>query len=288
MFNFRLNLDTIKGVVFDCYDTLIEISTDEESIATYELVSTWLLYQGVRISPDRLHKTYRQMVQESLNRSRERYPEIRIEKIFSDICRDYRLWEIDEQQLGVQVARLFRAASLRRLRSIRQSERLLEVFSGLPKGLVSNGQRVFSEMELRALSLLDHFDAVIFSSDEGCKKPSPRIFQSALKQLGLSPGEVLVIGDSFENDIIPALKLGMQALFVEDALEVFRDPEVTCVPSAPAAYAGAPAMQRGAGCLLPQAMPMRSLMPAPCGRPRPRRDTSLPAGSSSGSPARST
>ncbi|KUG19631.1 hypothetical protein ASZ90_010642 [hydrocarbon metagenome] len=221
MFNFRLNLDTIKGVVFDCYDTLIEISTDEESIATYELVSTWLLYQGVRISPDRLHKTYRQMVQESLNRSRERYPEIRIEKIFSDICRDYRLWEIDEQQLGVQVARLFRAASLRRLRSIRQSERLLEVFSGLPKGLVSNGQRVFSEMELRALSLLDHFDAVIFSSDEGCKKPSPRIFQSALKQLGLSPGEVLVIGDSFENDIIPALKLGMQALFVEDAWKYF-------------------------------------------------------------------
>jgi len=34
----------IKGVIFDCYQTLIDIHTEEHSIETYEILSTWLAY----------------------------------------------------------------------------------------------------------------------------------------------------------------------------------------------------------------------------------------------------
>jgi putative hydrolase of the HAD superfamily len=44
----------IKGLIFDCYKTLIDIKTDEGSWETNEKISRWLLYQGVRIDPKRL------------------------------------------------------------------------------------------------------------------------------------------------------------------------------------------------------------------------------------------
>ena len=49
----------IKGLIFDCYKTLIDIRTDEGSWETNEKVSKWLLYQGVRIEPDRLREEYK-------------------------------------------------------------------------------------------------------------------------------------------------------------------------------------------------------------------------------------
>jgi len=49
----------IKGVIFDLYNTLIDIRTDEESISTYEQISKWLIYQGVKISADDLKNEYK-------------------------------------------------------------------------------------------------------------------------------------------------------------------------------------------------------------------------------------
>ena len=40
----------IKGLIFDCYKTLIDIRTDERRRDTNERVSKWLLYNGVRIT----------------------------------------------------------------------------------------------------------------------------------------------------------------------------------------------------------------------------------------------
>ncbi|HWQ19777.1 MAG TPA: HAD family hydrolase, partial [Methanotrichaceae archaeon] len=89
-------------------------------------------------------------------------------------------------------------------------------------GIVSNGQRVFSELELKYLGLYKHFHLVIFSSDLGYKKPDPRIFLAATQKLGLKPEEVMYIGDSFENDIIPSIKLGMKAMHIEEAWRFFK------------------------------------------------------------------
>jgi putative hydrolase of the HAD superfamily len=49
----------IKGLIFDCYKTLIDIRADERSRETNKRVSDWLLYNGVRISPDRLKEEYK-------------------------------------------------------------------------------------------------------------------------------------------------------------------------------------------------------------------------------------
>ena len=217
----REGLQGIQGVLFDCYKTLIDIVTDEDDQKTYECVSNWLIYQGVRITPDQLKKEYKGSCLLGTQSSWQEHPEVRVEKMFEGICKQHSLWDIDETTLGRETARAFRSASLRRLQVFPQSMRLLEELKGYPLGVVSNGQRVFSEIELRYLDLFDHFKSVIFSSDLGFKKPDPRIFQAGAKALGLNEEEVLYIGDNFENDIIPSVKLGMKSMHIEEAWRVF-------------------------------------------------------------------
>jgi len=217
----RLEGAGIKGMIFDCYGTLIDIKTDEESLTTYDAVSNWLIYQGIRISSDELMNKYKRTVDEELERSGQKYPEVKLEGIFTKICGQYANSNIHGTTVGVEIARTFRAASLKQLKVLPNSLRLLKKFNGYPMAIVSNGQRAFSEPELRYLGLHSYFKFVIFSSDVGYQKPDPRIFMSSTEQLGLKPREILFIGDSFDNDITPAERLGMKAMHINEACKFF-------------------------------------------------------------------
>lgn len=58
------------------------------------------------------------------------------------------------------------------------------------------------------------FSAVTFSDETGVAKPHPRIFEVTAEQLGVSPSEILHIGDLDPTDIVGIQQLGGQgALF---------------------------------------------------------------------------
>lgn len=218
----ELGIAGVKGIIFDCYKTLIDIETDEDSMRTWEQLSKWMIYQGVKIPPDELMNLYKHEVKEYLDARWETFPEVDVAVVFQSICQSHSMWKIDPEWLGKETARAFRAGSLRRLQAFPQSVRLLEKLESYPKAIVSNGQRVFSELEVRYFGLYKLFKAVIFSSDFGHKKPDPRIFLEAANQLGMEPEEILCIGDNFDNDIIPATKLGMKAMHIEEAWRLFK------------------------------------------------------------------
>jgi putative hydrolase of the HAD superfamily len=215
-------LNGVKGVMFDCYKTLIDIKTDENSISTYQPVSRWLMYYGVNISAEDLLREYKWRCKEEIERCQELHSELKVEEVFSKIIRQHASWPVNDVTIGIEAARLFRSASVKRLKAYPQSSRLLEKLKGYPLGIVSNGQRVFSELELRQLGLYGYFRFVIFSSDFGYKKPDSRIFLEGANRLGLRPHEILYIGDSYENDINPSKGLGMKAMHPEDAWRYFR------------------------------------------------------------------
>lgn len=209
----------IKGMIFDCYGTLIDINTDESSSYTYDAVSKWLQYQGVKIDSLVLKEEYRNKAKYIVESSAESHPEIKVEEVFESICSENAIWEIDAQKLGIETSRVFRSASLRTIEAYPQSLMFIEKYRDLHKCIVSNGQRVFSELELQFLGLHQHFDFIIFSSDVGYKKPDTRMFEQALEIMGLEAHEVMSIGDTPENDIFPPQELGMQAMHIHDAWE---------------------------------------------------------------------
>jgi putative hydrolase of the HAD superfamily len=207
----------IKGLIFDCYKNLIHIRVDERSWETNKRVSDWLLYNGVRISSDRLKEEYKWKVMGRLGNSDQKHPDIRIEEIFAEICTDYAFKKIDPYWLGIETAKAFRTASLRKMKVYPQSLRLLDKYRSVPKCIFSKAQRVFTEQERRFFSLYDRFNFTIMPSDHYIKKTDPRLFKMSLDRLGLKPWEVLSIGDTPENDIYPLQSLGMNAMLISDA-----------------------------------------------------------------------
>jgi HAD superfamily hydrolase (TIGR01549 family) len=79
-------------------------------------------------------------------------------------------------------------------------------------GLVSNGQRDLEEFAVH--HRLD-VDAMVGSRSHGRVKPHPSIFVAALESLEVGPGEVAMVGDSYEDDIEGARALGIRAILLD-------------------------------------------------------------------------
>ncbi len=78
--------------------------------------------------------------------------------------------------------------------------------------------------ELRDQGLPDVFDAIVTSGDVGFQKPHPLVFESALGRLQVAPGDALAVGDNYENDVVPAAKLGLVAVLKLNE----REPDPAC------------------------------------------------------------
>jgi HAD superfamily hydrolase (TIGR01549 family) len=50
-------------------------------------------------------------------------------------------------------------------------------------------------------------------------KPQPEYYEEILVRLDLEPGEAIMVGDDWENDMAPALAAGLSAYWLNDALE---------------------------------------------------------------------
>ncbi|MFV0340335.1 MAG: HAD family hydrolase [Parachlamydiaceae bacterium] len=86
--------------------------------------------------------------------------------------------------------------------------------SRFPMVLVSNFygnvQAVLSDF-----GLLEYFDDIIESAVVGVRKPDPVIFGLGVEKLGLPGDSVVVIGDSYTKDIVPAEKNGCQTIWLK-------------------------------------------------------------------------
>jgi putative hydrolase of the HAD superfamily len=86
--------------------------------------------------------------------------------------------------------------------------------AGLKLGIVSNtfvnGHSL--EKHLEQIGILDFFTVRLYSYEFDFRKPNPQMFKAAAERIGEAFENILFIGDRLDNDIIPALKLGMQAI----------------------------------------------------------------------------
>lgn len=80
--------------------------------------------------------------------------------------------------------------------------------------LLTNGLAEFQWLTLRGLQLEEYFDQIFICSDLRCYKPDTAPFQEALRVAGCTAEESWMIGDSWTDDVVPALDLGMVAVWV--------------------------------------------------------------------------
>ncbi len=68
---------------------------------------------------------------------------------------------------------------------------------------------------LEALNLAQYFDSLSISWDHGAAKPSPDLFRAAVDALGVSPENILHVGDSENEDYLGATHAGLKAVLLK-------------------------------------------------------------------------
>lgn len=91
---------------------------------------------------------------------------------------------------------------------------LEKLTSKYPLVLVSN---FYGNIEtvLKDYGLISYFIRIIESAVVNIRKPDPAIFDLGVKAMGFSPEEVVVVGDSYKKDIVPAGILGCQTIWLK-------------------------------------------------------------------------
>ena len=218
-----------KNYIFDLYGTLIDIRTDEWSEEPWEEFAAWLTGNGMPYTGSEVKALYDNEVNR-LTSVKTEYtsPEIDIIPVFEAICRKHRpditdeeVWKVGEQ---------FRISTTKMIKLYPNTKKVL---TGLKKAgkkvyLLSNAQRVFTWQELVKTGIVDDFDDIFISSDEGCKKPDPEFYKKLINKHNLDIAECIMIGNDSTSDIAGANAVGMDALYVRTAISPENDPVPDC------------------------------------------------------------
>lgn len=216
MLKYLMSIETsrrpIKVVVFDLGYTLTN------NAKAHEKTDKWL-YQflrkkyGIKLS----YKDFRKKI-------------VRIAKEFSHRYKgDVRLhdWENFYQLLFKRLNLKLKEPDIKKItrmyekifiKNIEVFPNSIEVLEHLKKNyvlaVITNDATERAMKILKKTGLKKYFDIIIISEQIGYEKISKKPFFYLIEKLKVRPSQVLVIGDSIDQDILPALECGMQAILV--------------------------------------------------------------------------
>jgi HAD superfamily hydrolase (TIGR01549 family) len=170
-----------------------------------------------------------------------RFPFAHMDRTYERILREVHLSRVLTGQLSLEESRRLRTARFlaelglriepnveRRLSQIRQSAyqrnrravpgapallRFLRA-SGIRVGIVTNNLRAEQEEKLRLTGLAPSVDVLVCSEQVGFNKPDPRIFRAALAEADATARTTVMVGDSWESDIVGAARLGIRPVWL--------------------------------------------------------------------------
>lgn len=81
--------------------------------------------------------------------------------------------------------------------------------------IITNGFNEVQQKKMHNSKINDYFDVIVTSEMVGVKKPDPKIFEYALEQANATVNNSIMIGDSYEADILGANNLGITSIYYD-------------------------------------------------------------------------
>lgn len=204
-----------KNYVFDLYGTLVDINTNEWKSYLWKKMQEFYAFHGADYDWKELKDKYESMCKEEEEKIKDYdYPEIKVEYVFQKLFLDKGI------QISIETAettaQFFRIISTKYIRLYDGVEEFLRQLKEKNKKiyLLSNAQKVFTDNEFRMLKLDQYFDGVIYSSEEGCRKPSRHFFDVVIERYHLKKNETIMIGNDWISDIQGASNAGLDSLYI--------------------------------------------------------------------------
>ena len=203
----------MKSVIFDLYGTLMNIHTDEERMSFWEKLS------------------------KSLTKYKE-YSALELKEEYLKLCEEFQKEKEEIEILDVfhilyptanpnDIAILFRKYSTDFIHPYFGVKRLLKTLrkEGYKIYLLSNAQASFTRWELNKFNLIPLFDGIFLSSDLGIKKPNMSYYKSLIEKYSIDINNSVMIGNDYNNDILPAKELGLKTIYIESNQSYYVDTE---------------------------------------------------------------
>lgn len=205
---------SIKGIIFDYGGTI-----DSRGTHWSEVIWDGYLAAGVKIDKDLFRDAY-----VHAERALAKHPYIKPEHNFLDLLRIKMLiefeWLADRNAVDAESVKLLAEQVAQYCYSFAKNcveeakETLTALKNRYPMVLVSNFYGNINSV-LFDFGLGEMFNCIIESAVVGVRKPDPAIFALGVEALGLKPEEVLVVGDSYKKDILPAESLGCKVAWIK-------------------------------------------------------------------------
>jgi len=209
-----------RVVLFDLFDTLVlfdeVIDKDDYPVYLGDMHRA-LLNHGVNVSFEDFKETYFTVRTEIIERSRKTLEEPHFKlRVFLTLQKlGFNLTEQDP--IVADVTKAFSDEFKSRTRPDPEAKNVLQQLHQTYKlGLVSNfsipecGYELLDQFELKQF-----LDAVVISGAVNRRKPSPEIFSTALKALGVEASETVFVGDSLTDDVQGSQNVGMTAILIK-------------------------------------------------------------------------
>lgn len=210
----KIDLSAIKGIIFDYGGTL-------DSGGNHWSEVIWAAYRkaGVAVGKDEFRDAYVHAERE-LARTRHILPEHDFHDLLDIKMRLELQWLAGQglfpsEQIEIKAKEIAQLCYDSAKSHVEAAKPVLdELRKRYPMVLVSN---FYGNVEsvLRDFGLDRYFDRIIESAVVGVRKPDPKIFRLGVDALGLRPEQVLVVGDSYKKDIVPAETIGCKVLWLK-------------------------------------------------------------------------
>ena len=208
----------VKAVIFDLFDTLLPVRGGD---AFYEpalrRLHGFLMEKGVNVSFEEFRRVYfevrDEMYMETAQSMEEPHFNMRLSRALKRLGYDF-----DVSHPIVQGGtRAFAEEFMHHVGLDQEAVEVLQRLHGEYRlGIVSNLSIPEAAWELlEKFDLKKYFDAIIISGDVKKRKPSPEIFEKALKILEAKASEAVFIGDTPSTDIKGAKKVGMHTVLIK-------------------------------------------------------------------------
>ena len=210
------NMENLKGIIFDYGGTI-----DTNSRHWAEVL--WEKYQeaGVPVTKEQFREAYvhgeRTLAKFPLIKPYYKFIQVLQSKITVEteflVHKEY--WNVSDaerREFTDKIAGLCNDYVLNVLDTTKAV--VAEMADKYPVVLVSNFYGNINAI-LDDFGLEPYFKAVIESAIVGVRKPDPKIYALGVEALGLKPEEVLVVGDSFSKDIVPAKSIGCKTAWLK-------------------------------------------------------------------------
>ncbi|MEA3345157.1 MAG: HAD family hydrolase [Chloroflexota bacterium] len=206
----------IRGVIFDLGSTLMYLDGEWEEVRARSVADmlAFLRAEGLNLGDDAFSREFHHQREKAYEIARATRVEYPLQRSLRETLVELGHPSLDGRLLAEGAKALFRYEETKWTLfpdTLLTLEALLE--TGYRLGLISNASDdAMIQRMLRRLELEPFLHPALNSAGVGIRKPDPRIFQLVLEEWGLEPGEVVMVGNTLEADILGAQLTGMRSI----------------------------------------------------------------------------